>query len=55
MGLDVSVGRNIYIADLFNARVRAQDSVPARETVLHEQNATSTSRPPTRSPAPSTS
>ena len=56
------------LKDLFNARVRAQDSVPARETVLHEQNAsysassttcapnaTSTSRPPTRSPAPSTS
>jgi chromosome segregation ATPase len=27
------------LKDLFNARVRAQDSVPARETVLHEQNA----------------
>ena len=27
------------LKDLFNARVRAQNSVPARETVLHEQNA----------------
>ena len=30
------------LKDLFNARVRAQDSVPARETVLHEQNAGAT-------------